>query len=187
MRLGGRAPRHLRHAQYWRANSRRRSPQRLSIYFISPRPRRGQSTTATRPMHATAPIEADATATPRRPLGWLARCRHRPCCYWSGSFFLIGMRHEKSSRGTNGPFHKYGHTSSRSTVESSTRLRSMWPQSPADPVGSKRKLIKDDTRVNLLGNQLVLIAPKDSKLDSVAIGRGGRFDCRRRCTPGAGR
>ena len=46
----------------------------------------------------------------------------------------------------------------------------MWPQSPADPVGSKRKLIKDDTRVNLLGNQLVLIAPKDSKLDSVAIG-----------------
>src|SRR5215468_9026774 len=36
--------------------------------------------------------------------------------------------------------------------------------------GSKRKLIKDDTRVNLLGNQLVLIAPKDSKLDSVAIG-----------------
>src|SRR5262249_51980550 len=36
--------------------------------------------------------------------------------------------------------------------------------------GSKKKLIKDDTRVNLLGNQLVLIAPKDSKLDSVAIG-----------------
>jgi molybdate transport system substrate-binding protein len=36
--------------------------------------------------------------------------------------------------------------------------------------GSKGKLIKDDTRVNLLSNQLVLIAPKDSKLDSVAIG-----------------
>jgi molybdate transport system substrate-binding protein len=36
--------------------------------------------------------------------------------------------------------------------------------------GSKRKLIKDDTRFNLLGNQLALIAPKDSKLDSVAIG-----------------
>ena len=36
--------------------------------------------------------------------------------------------------------------------------------------GSSKKLIKDDTRVNLLGNQLVLIAPKDSKLDSVAIG-----------------
>jgi molybdate transport system substrate-binding protein len=36
--------------------------------------------------------------------------------------------------------------------------------------GSKRKLIRDDTRVNLLGNQLVLIAPKDSKLDSVVIG-----------------
>ena len=35
--------------------------------------------------------------------------------------------------------------------------------------GLKRKLIKD-ARVNLLGNRLVLIAPKDSKLDSVAIG-----------------
>src|SRR5262249_29381496 len=35
--------------------------------------------------------------------------------------------------------------------------------------GSKRKLISDHTRVNLLGNQLVLIAPKDSKLDSVPI------------------
>lgn len=35
--------------------------------------------------------------------------------------------------------------------------------------GLKRKLIRD-ARVNLLGNQLVLIAPKDSKLDSVAIG-----------------
>jgi molybdate transport system substrate-binding protein len=35
--------------------------------------------------------------------------------------------------------------------------------------GLKRKLIKD-ARVNLLGNQLVLIAPKNSKLDRVAIG-----------------
>ena len=35
--------------------------------------------------------------------------------------------------------------------------------------GLKRKLIKD-ARVNLLGNRLVLIAPKDSKLDPVVIG-----------------
>ena len=35
-----------------------------------------------------------------------------------------------------------------------------------------KKLIKADTRVNLLGNRLVLIAPKDSKLDHVAIGQG---------------
>jgi molybdate transport system substrate-binding protein len=35
--------------------------------------------------------------------------------------------------------------------------------------GLKRKLIKD-ARVNLLRNQLVLIAPKESKLDRVAIG-----------------
>ena len=37
---------------------------------------------------------------------------------------------------------------------------------------SEHKLIKADTRVNLLGNKLVLIAPKDSKLDHVAIGQG---------------
>jgi molybdate transport system substrate-binding protein len=34
------------------------------------------------------------------------------------------------------------------------------------------KLIKQETRHNLLGNRLVLIAPKDSKLDNVAIGQG---------------
>jgi molybdate transport system substrate-binding protein len=32
--------------------------------------------------------------------------------------------------------------------------------------GSQKKLIKDDTRVSLLGNRLVLIAPKDSKVDA---------------------
>jgi molybdate transport system substrate-binding protein len=35
--------------------------------------------------------------------------------------------------------------------------------------GSRRKLINDQTRVDLLGNQLVLITPQDSKLDSVPI------------------
>jgi molybdate transport system substrate-binding protein len=35
-----------------------------------------------------------------------------------------------------------------------------------------KKLIKSDTRVNLLGNKLVLIAPKDSKLGDVTIGQG---------------
>jgi molybdate transport system substrate-binding protein len=38
--------------------------------------------------------------------------------------------------------------------------------------GSQKKLIKDDTRINLLGNRLVLIAPKDSKLGNVTIGPG---------------
>ena len=37
---------------------------------------------------------------------------------------------------------------------------------------SEHKLIKPDTRFNLLGNRLVLIAPKDSKLDHVAIAKG---------------
>lgn len=35
-----------------------------------------------------------------------------------------------------------------------------------------KKLIKDDTRVNLLGNRLVLIAPKDSAVGNVTIGQG---------------
>ena len=38
--------------------------------------------------------------------------------------------------------------------------------------GIKHNLIKTDTRENLLGNRLVLIAPKDSKIGSVTIGPG---------------
>jgi molybdate transport system substrate-binding protein len=38
--------------------------------------------------------------------------------------------------------------------------------------GSQHRLIKDDTRVDLLGNSLVLIAAKDSKIDHVDIGPG---------------
>jgi len=38
--------------------------------------------------------------------------------------------------------------------------------------GSEKKLIMDDTRVNLLGNVLVLIAAKDSKIDHVDIKPG---------------
>src|SRR5579859_1603245 len=34
----------------------------------------------------------------------------------------------------------------------------------------EKKSINEPTRVNLLGNGLVLIAPKDSKIDSVTIG-----------------
>jgi molybdate transport system substrate-binding protein len=36
--------------------------------------------------------------------------------------------------------------------------------------GSQKKLVKDDTRINLLGNELVLIAGKDSKIGTVTIG-----------------
>lgn len=36
----------------------------------------------------------------------------------------------------------------------------------------QKKVIKEDTRVNLLGNRLVLIAPTDSKLTHVTIGQG---------------
>jgi molybdate transport system substrate-binding protein len=37
---------------------------------------------------------------------------------------------------------------------------------------AEKKLIKADSRVNLLGNALVLIAGKESKLDNVQIGQG---------------
>ena len=42
---------------------------------------------------------------------------------------------------------------------------------------AERKLIRPDSRTNLLGNRLVLIAPKDAKLDNVVIGPG--FDIAR--------
>jgi molybdate transport system substrate-binding protein len=35
-----------------------------------------------------------------------------------------------------------------------------------------KKIINEPTRVNLLGNSIVLIAPKDSKIDKVTIGQG---------------
>jgi len=38
--------------------------------------------------------------------------------------------------------------------------------------GTQKKLVQDATRVNLLGNRLVLIAPKDSKISDVAISPG---------------
>jgi molybdate transport system substrate-binding protein len=38
--------------------------------------------------------------------------------------------------------------------------------------GSQKKVIRDDTRVNLLGNRLVLIAPKESKIGTVTIVKG---------------
>jgi molybdate transport system substrate-binding protein len=37
---------------------------------------------------------------------------------------------------------------------------------------SGKKTIKDDTRVNLLGNKLVVIAPKDSRITEVKVGAG---------------
>src|SRR4030088_552748 len=47
--------------------------------------------------------------------------------------------------------------------------------------GSQKKVIEDATRVNLLGNRIVLIAPKDSRLADVPIGPG--FDL---ATPAGG-
>jgi molybdate transport system substrate-binding protein len=38
--------------------------------------------------------------------------------------------------------------------------------------GAQKKLIQDASRVNLLGNQLVLVAPKDAKIEKVEIAPG---------------
>ena len=69
-----------------------------------------------------------------------------------------------------------------SYAASSTLMKQIEQGAPADvfvsadldwmDYGSKKKVIKDDTRVNLLGNKIVLIAPKDSKIDHVTIGPG---------------
>ena len=47
---------------------------------------------------------------------------------------------------------------------------------------AKQKVIKTETRTNLLGNSIVLIAPKDSAIDKVAIGSG--FDLAKLAGPG---
>jgi molybdate transport system substrate-binding protein len=69
-----------------------------------------------------------------------------------------------------------------SYAASSTLMKQIEQGAPADVFisadldwmnyGSEKKVIKDDTRVNLLGNKIVLVAPKDSKLANVTIGAG---------------
>jgi molybdate transport system substrate-binding protein len=69
-----------------------------------------------------------------------------------------------------------------SYAASSARAKQIESGAPADLFASadlewmdyvaKKNLIKPDTRVSLLGNRLVLIAPKDSKIDNVTIGQG---------------
>ena len=69
-----------------------------------------------------------------------------------------------------------------SYAASSTLAKQIDQGAPADVFASadvdwmdyaqQKKLIKDETRVNLLGNRLVLIAPKTSPLGDVAVGPG---------------
>jgi len=69
-----------------------------------------------------------------------------------------------------------------SYAASSTLVKQIEQGAPAEVFASadldwmdyaaQKKLIKDDTRVSLLGNKIVLIAPKDSKIDNVTIGPG---------------
>jgi molybdate transport system substrate-binding protein len=72
-----------------------------------------------------------------------------------------------------------------SYAASSALARQLEQGAPADVFASAdlewmdysagKKSIKDDTRVNLLGNRLVLIAPRDSRIEQVAIGPGFDF------------
>lgn len=74
-----------------------------------------------------------------------------------------------------------------SYAASSTLAKQIESGAPADAFASAdlkwmdyligKNTVKADTRVNLLGNRLVLIAPKDSKIGNVTIGRG--FDLAR--------
>lgn len=69
-----------------------------------------------------------------------------------------------------------------SYAASSTLIKQIEQGAPADvftsadlawmDYGVEKKVIKADTRINLLGNRLVLIAPADSKLSDVAISPG---------------
>ena len=69
-----------------------------------------------------------------------------------------------------------------SYAASSTLARQIEQAAPADIFVSAdtdwmdyligKKAINEPTRINLLGNSIVLIAPKDSKIDNVAIGAG---------------
>jgi molybdate transport system substrate-binding protein len=69
-----------------------------------------------------------------------------------------------------------------SYAASSTLAKQIEQSAPADAFISadikwmdylaERKLIKPDTRINLLGNKLVLIAPKNANIAKVAIGKG---------------
>ena len=69
-----------------------------------------------------------------------------------------------------------------SYAASSTLIKQIEQGAPADvfasadldwmDYGSQKKVIDDRTRLNLLGNRIVLIAPNDAKLADVAIGPG---------------
>ncbi len=77
---------------------------------------------------------------------------------------------------------KTGVKISASYAASSTLAKQIEQGAPADvfvsadtdwmDYATAKKNINEPTRVNLLGNSIVLIAPKDSKIDTVAIGPG---------------
>ncbi len=84
---------------------------------------------------------------------------------------------------TNAAFTKTTGTKVVASYEASSALAKQIEQgAPADvfisadlrwmDYAAEHKMIKPDTRINLLGNKLVLIAPADSKIDHIAIDQG---------------
>src|ERR1700685_393809 len=77
---------------------------------------------------------------------------------------------------------KTGVKISASYAASSTLAKQIEQGAPADifvsadtdwmDYATARKTINESTRINLLGNSIVLIAPKDSRIDNVTIGQG---------------
>jgi molybdate transport system substrate-binding protein len=69
-----------------------------------------------------------------------------------------------------------------SYAASSTLMKQIEQGAPADvfasadldwmDYGSRKNVIRDDTRINLLGNKIVLIAPVDARIDKVTIAPG---------------
>ena len=87
---------------------------------------------------------------------------------------------------------KAGVKISASYAASSALARQIEQGAPADiflsadtdwmDYATQKKTINESTRVNLLGNKIVLIAPKDSKIADVSIGQG--FDLAKRAGDG---
>ena len=77
---------------------------------------------------------------------------------------------------------KTGHHVSASYASSATLAKQIEQGAPAQIFASadlkwmdylvERKLVEADSRINLLGNTLVLVAPADSKLDKIDLGPG---------------
>jgi molybdate transport system substrate-binding protein len=107
-----------------------------------------------------------------------------PACAQPGSITIFAAASLKNAiDDINATFTKAtGSRTVASYAASSALMKQIEQGAPADlfvsadldwmDYGTHRKLIQNTTRVNLLGNRLVLIAPKDSGINNVSLGPG---------------